>query len=162
MEGAAVGGGPAKHAGLTGRKLGVDTYGDYARHSSMALSGKDPFRIGRTGAYAARYAAKNVVAAGLAEECEVQMSYAPGFAGPISLQVETFGTGRISDEKIVERIRRVFDFRLGALVRDFRLLELPREHPDGFFRKLAVYGQVGRTDLALPWEMVDKQDALAV
>jgi S-adenosylmethionine synthetase len=161
IEGTVVGGGPAMHAGLTGRKLAVDTYGDYARHSSTALSGKDPFRIGRTGAYAARYAANNVVAAGLAEECEVQMSYAPGYPGPISLQVETFGTGKVSDAEIVQRIQRVFDFRLGALIRDFRLIELPREHADGFFHKLAVYGHMGRTDFALPWEMTDKQDALA-
>src|SRR6266498_2373597 len=125
-EGVFLKGGPAVHSGLTGRKSGDDTYGDYARHTGMALSGKDPTRIGRTGTYAARYAAKNVVAAGLADECEVQLSYTSGLAGPISLQVETFGTGRVSDQEIVKRISDNFDFRLGAIIREFDLRILPQ------------------------------------
>ncbi len=159
-EGAFLKGGPAVHSGLTGRKSGDDTYGDYARHTGMALSGKGPTRIGRTGTYAARYAAKNVVAAGLADECEVQLSYTSGLAGPISLQVETFGTGRVKDQEIVKRLGDNFDFRLGAIIREFDLRILPTKYEDGFYHRLAVYGHLGRDDMDLPWERIDRIDAL--
>ena len=159
-EGPVIGGGPAVHAGLTGRKTGIDTYGEYARHSGAALSGKDPMRIDRVGAYAARYAAKNAVAAGLAGECEVQLSYSIGSAGPVSLRVRTFGSGRIDDAEIARRLQQHFDFRIGAIVRDLRLRRLPAEHPEGFYRKLAAYGHMGRTDLDVPWERTDRAAAL--
>lgn len=160
-EGPLVGGGPSAHSGLTGRKTGVDTYGEYARQSGAALSGKDPMRIDRVGAYAARYAAKNVVAAGLATECEVSLSYSVGVAEPVSVRVRTFGTGRLDDQELSVRVREVFDFRVAAIVRDLRLRELPGEATDGFYRRLAVYGHMGRTDLAATWEETDKVDALA-
>ncbi|MEW6659368.1 MAG: methionine adenosyltransferase [Thermodesulfobacteriota bacterium] len=153
-------GGPSVHSGLTGRKNDVDTYGDYSRQSANALSGKDPLRIDRIGVYAARYAAKNVVAAGLAEECEVQLSYSIGFARPVSLQVETFGTGSKSDGEIAALLARHFDFRFAAILRDFSLRHLPSLHKGGFYRKLAAYGQVGRVDLPLPWEATDKAEVL--
>ncbi len=153
-------GGPAVHSGLTGRKNDVDTYGDYSRQSANAMSGKDPLRIDRIGVYAARYAAKNVVAAGLAEECEVQLSYSIGFARPVSVQVETFGTGTKSDEEIAVFLEHYFDFRFAAILRDFNLRHLPSLHKGGFYRKLAAYGQVGRTDLNLPWEKTDKVEVL--
>jgi S-adenosylmethionine synthetase len=153
-------GGPAVHSGLTGRKTDVDTYGEYARHSGNALSGKDPLRIDRVGAYAARYAAKNVVAAGLAEECEVQLSYSIGLSRPVSVQVETFGTGKYSDDDLSALVERHFDFRLGSILRDFNLRQLPARHKGRFYRNLAVYGQVGRTDLDLPWEATDKAELL--
>lgn len=160
-EGPLIGGGPAAHSGLTGRKTGIDTYGEYARHSGAALSGKDPFRIDRVGAYAARYAAKNVVAAGLAKECEVQLSYSIGTAKPVSVRVRTFGSGGDLDEgKLTERLSGVIDFRLGGIVRDLGLQNLPREHSGSFYQKLAVYGHMGRPDLDLPWERTDKVDAL--
>jgi S-adenosylmethionine synthetase len=159
-EGPVIGGGPAVHSGLTGRKTGIDTYGEYARHSGAALSGKDPMRIDRVGAYAARCAAKNVVAAGLARECEVQLSYSIGAAGPVSLRVRTLGTGTIDDSEIARRLRETFDFRIGAIVRDLRLRELPGEHPEGFYRRLAVYGQMGRTDFDVPWERTDRAGRL--
>jgi S-adenosylmethionine synthetase len=159
-EGTLIGGGPAAHSGLTGRKTGMDTYGEYARHSGTALSGKDPLRIDRIGAYAARYAAKNVVAAGLARECEVQLSYSIGAAAPVSLRVRTFGTSELDDRTLTQRVAGSFDFRVGAIVRDFRLQRLPGERSDGFYRKLAVYGHMGRADLDLPWEQTDKTAAL--
>lgn len=154
-EGLQIGGGPAVHSGLTGRKTGIDTYGEYARHSGAALSGKDPMRIDRVGAYAARYAAKNVVASGLAKECEVQLSYTVGAARPISLHVRTFGTGTVDDDELAARLDRAIDFRLGAIVRDLRLQKMPSE-VDGFYKQLAIYGQMGRTDLRVPWELTDK------
>jgi len=157
-EGLLIGGGPAAHSGLTGRKTGVDTYGEYARHSGAALSGKDPLRVDRVGAYAARYAAKNVVAAGLAEECEVALSYSVGFAGPVSVRVRGFGAS-MSDLELAERVKQVFDFRLGAIVRDFGLVDLPALNK-GYYRNLACYGQMGRSDLDAPWERTDKVDAL--
>jgi S-adenosylmethionine synthetase len=155
-DGLFIGGGPAVHAGLTGRKTAIDTYGEYARHSGAALSGKDPSRIDRVGAYVARYAAKNVVAAGLADECEVQLSYSIGLSHPVSVQVETFGTGRISDEAITTLLKRHFDFRLTGIIRQFNLRRLPSLVKGGFYRKLAVYGHVGRMDIGLPWEVNDK------
>ncbi|TVR97668.1 MAG: methionine adenosyltransferase [Rhodospirillales bacterium] len=153
-------GGPATHAGLTGRKNGIDTYGEYARQSDSALSGKDPTRIARSGTYAARHAAVNVVSAGLASECEVQLSYSIGLSRPVSLQVQTFGSGRIPDAEIAARLDRTFDFRLAGIIRDLRLRRLPALARDGFYRKLAAYGQVGRTDLDLPWEKPDRTAAL--
>lgn len=149
-------GGPSVHSGLTGRKNAIDTYGEYARHSGAALSGKDPTRIDRVGAYAARYAAKNVVAAGLAAECEVQLSYSLGLARPVSVQVETFGTGIMADEQIAALLARECDFRLAGILKQFRLRFLPSTVKGGFYRKLAAYGHVGRMDLGLPWEVTDK------
>ena len=153
-------GGPSHHAGLTGRKNAVDTYGDFARHSGSALSGKGPMRIDRIGAYATRYAAKNVVAAGLASECEVVLSYVRGLTQPVSLQVRTFDTGSFSNEQIEAVIRRTFDFRLAGILRQFNLRRLPVESPGGFFRKIASYGHFGRTDIDLPWEKTDKATTL--
>lgn len=153
-------GGPAIHSGLTGRKNAIDTYGEYARHSGAALSGKDPLRIDRVGAYIARYAAKNVVAAGLAEECEIQLSYAIGLAGPVSIYVETFGTGKISDEEIGALIRRHIDFRLASIIRRFNLRYLPTTIKGGFYQKLSAYGHMGRMDIGLPWELTDSAHRL--
>lgn len=153
-------GGPSIHSGLTGRKNAIDTYGEYARHSGAALSGKDPLRIDRIGAYVARYAAKNIVAAGLAEECEVQLSYSIGFARPVSIQVETFGTGKLPDERMVELLEQFFDFRLAAILKQFNLRYLPLILKGGFYRKLAAYGHMGRMDMGLPWELTDKAQML--
>lgn len=154
-------GGPARHAGLTGRKNGIDTYGEIARQSGAALSGKDPSRIDRTGAYAARHAAKNVVAAGLAERCEVHLAYAIGQAKPLSLSVETFGTGKRPDEVIAKRIAAVLDFRPLAISHRFGLRTRPAAAGEGgFYRRLSAYGHFGRTDIDLPWEAADVADAL--
>ena len=156
-----IGGGPSLHAGLTGRKTGMDTYGGYCRQSGTALSGKDPLRIDRVGAYIARYAARNVVAAGLAKECELQLSYSPGSAAPVTIEARTFGTGVIPDREIVSRLKEVFDFRLGAIVRDLRLRQLSAESKErGFYRQLASYGHMGRIDLDAPWERSDKAKLL--
>jgi S-adenosylmethionine synthetase len=149
-------GGPAVHAGLTGRKNAIDTYGEYARHSGAALSGKDPVRIDRVGAYAARYAAKNAVAAGLAEECEVQLSYSIGQARPVSIQVETFGTGQVPDETIRALLAQHFEFRLAGIIKQFNLRTRPLQMEGGFYQRLAAYGHMGREDLPLPWEQIDK------
>jgi S-adenosylmethionine synthetase len=154
-------GGPSAHSGLTGRKTAIDTYGEYARHSGAALSGKDPSRIDRIGAYAARYAAKNVVAAGLAAECEVQLSYSIGLARPVSIQVETFGTGKIADADINDLIAHHFEFRPAGIIRQFNLRFLPTIVKGGFYRQLAAYGHFGRPDLGiLPWEEIDRVDIL--
>ncbi|MCU0735515.1 MAG: methionine adenosyltransferase [Methylotetracoccus sp.] len=152
--------GPAAHSGMTGRKTASDTYGGFARHSGSALSGKDPSRIDRVGAYAARYAAKNVVAAGLAEECEIQLSYTIGQSRPVSVQVTTFGTGTIAEQSIKKRLERHFDFRLGAIIRDFDLRRLPVQHKGGFYRKLPAHGHFGLSFTELPWERTDKADLL--
>jgi S-adenosylmethionine synthetase len=148
-------GGPLYHSGLTGRKCAVDTYGEYARHSGKALSGKDPLRVDRIGVYAARYAAKNVVAAGLANACEVMVSYATGAARPVSLMVNTFGTGTQPDPQLAERIRSHFDFRPAGILKQFALRHLPGRQAAGFFQKLSANGHVGREDLDLPWERTD-------
>lgn len=145
------GGGPSVHSGLTGRKTGIDTYGGYARSSGAALSGKDPMRIDRVGSYIARYAAKNVVAAGLAGECEVQLSYSIGSADPVSIRVRTFGSSELDDEVIADRLKQVIDFRPGGIVRDLGLKKLSAQL-GGFYRKLAVYGHMGRRELEVPWE----------
>lgn len=152
--------GPAAHSGMTGRKTASDTYGGYSRYSSSALSGKDPSRIDRIGAYAARYAAKNLVAAKLAKACEVQLSYSIGQCAPVSVQVQTFGAGKLTDEEIAERVNALFDFRLGAIVAQFRLRHLPAL-TKGFYRKLAAQGHMGRADMDLPWEQTDKAKELA-
>jgi len=154
-------GGPAMHSGLTGRKNAIDTYGEYSRHSGAALSGKDPTRIDRVGAYAARYAAKNVVAAGLAEECEVQVNYTIGLPRPVSVHVQTFGTGRVDDDRIAERVADAFEFRPAGIVAAFGLRERPGAAGGRFYTRLAAYGHVGRRDLDLPWERTDRTDALA-
>jgi len=159
-KGTLVGGGPAAHSGLTGRKNAVDTYGEYSRNSGDALSGKDPLRIDRVGAYAARHAAKNVVAAGLADECEVHLSYAIGLPGPVSVQVETFGTGRVDDATLAHRVKQRFDLRLGAIIRRFELRRLSAERGGTFYRPLAAYGQIGRPELDLPWESTAEASSL--
>ena len=159
-DGPFITGGPSVHSGLTGRKNAIDTYGEYSRHSGAALSGKDPMRIDRVGAYAARYAAKNVVAAGLAGECEIQLSYSIGLSRPVSIQVETFGTGKLPDSNIADLVEKNFDFRLAGIVKQFSLRRLPATIKGGFYRKLAVYGHVGRMDIGLPWEVTDKAQLL--
>ena len=146
-------GGPHGDAGLTGRKIIVDTYGGYARHGGGAFSGKDCTKVDRSAAYAARYVAKNIVAAGLADKCEIQLSYAIGVAHPTSIMVDTFGTGKLADEKIAELVEQNFDFRPAAIIRD---LDLRRP----IYRQTAAYGHFGRTDIDLPWEHTDKADAL--
>ena len=146
-------GGPQGDTGLTGRKIIVDTYGGMARHGGGALSGKDPTKVDRSGSYAARYVAKNIVAAGLAERCEVQVAYAIGVARPVSISVDTFGTGILPDEKLVDIVREHFDLRPGAIIRDLNL-----RRP--IYRQVAVYGHFGRSDLDLPWERLDKVEAL--
>ena len=146
-------GGPHGDAGLTGRKIIVDTYGGYARHGGGAFSGKDCTKVDRSAAYAARYVAKNVVAAGLADKCEIQLSYAIGVAQPTSVMVDTFGTGKIADDKLVEIVRENFDLRPAGII---RMLDLRRP----IYRQTAAYGHFGRTDLDLPWEALDKVDAL--
>jgi len=153
-------GGPTLHSGLSGRKNAIDTYGEYSRHSGKALSGKDPMRIDRIGAYAARHAAKNIVAAGLADQCEVMLSYSIGQTKPVSLQVSTYGTGKIPDNALSQMAVRHFDFRLAGILKRFDLRRLPASRPGGFFRQLAAYGHFGRTDLDLPWEATDKAEAL--
>lgn len=146
-------GGPHGDSGLTGRKIIVDTYGGYARHGGGAFSGKDCTKVDRSAAYAARYVAKNIVAAGLADKCEIQLSYAIGVAYPTSVMVDTFGTGKISDEKIVEIIRENFDLRPAGII---KMLDLRRP----IYRQTAAYGHFGRNDLNLPWEALDKIDIL--
>ncbi len=146
-------GGPHGDAGLTGRKIIVDTYGGYARHGGGAFSGKDCTKVDRSAAYAARYVAKNIVAAGLAEKCEIQLSYAIGVAQPTSVMVDTFGTGKISDEKLVEMIRENFDLRPAGII---KMLDLRRP----IYKQTAAYGHFGRDDLNLPWEATDKMEDL--
>ena len=146
-------GGPQGDTGLTGRKIIVDTYGGYARHGGGAFSGKDPTKVDRSAAYAARYVAKNVVAAGLATKCQVQLAYAIGVARPVSVLVETFGTGVVSDEKLEEAVEKVFDLRPTAIIRD---LDLRRP----IYRQLAAYGHMGREDLGVRWEATDRVVAL--
>ena len=146
-------GGPNGDSGLTGRKIIVDTYGGWARHGGGAFSGKDPTKVDRSAAYAARYAAKNIVAAGLADKCLVQLAYAIGVARPVSVMVDTYGTGTVSDEKLAEAVNTVFDLRPTAIIRD---LDLKKP----IYRKLAAYGHMGRTDLGVRWEDTDRIEAL--
>jgi S-adenosylmethionine synthetase len=153
-------GGPSVHSGLTGRKNAIDTYGGFSRNSGSALSGKDPLRIDRVGAYAARHAAKNVVAAGLAERCEVQLTYSIGLTEPTGLQVETIGTGKLPDEEIAQLLQANLDFTLSGIIRRFNLRKLPQIARGGFFRRLAAYGHFGRPDLDLPWENLQISEKL--
>ena len=160
-DGLLINGGPALHSGVTGRKNAIDTYGEYAKHSGAPLSGKDPTRIDRVGAYAARYAAQNIVAAGLADECEVQLSYSIGLSRPVSIQVNTFGTGKLPNAALTALLEDHFDFRLAGIMRQFKLRSLPAILKGGFYRQLAAYGHMGRTDLGIvPWEEVDKAPLL--
>ncbi len=149
-------GGPQGDAGLTGRKIIVDTYGGYSRHGGGAFSGKDPTKVDRSAAYAARYVAKNIVAAGLADKCEVQLSYAIGVARPVSIMVDTFGTGKISDEQILELVKQNFELRPAGIIQFFNLRNLPADRGGRFYQDVAAYGHFGRTDLELPWEQTDK------
>lgn len=146
-------GGPQGDSGLTGRKIIVDTYGGMARHGGGAFSGKDPTKVDRSAAYAARYVAKNVVAAGLADKCEIQLAYAIGVARPVSIHVETFGTGKVPNEKIVELIEKNFDLRPAGII---DMLDLQRP----IYKQTAAYGHFGRNDLDLPWEKTDKAETL--
>ena len=146
-------GGPNGDSGLTGRKIIVDTYGGYARHGGGAFSGKDCTKVDRSAAYAARYVAKNIVAAGLADKCEIQLSYAIGVAQPTSVRVDTFGTGKISETKLLELIRENFDLRPAGII---KMLDLRRP----IYKPTAAYGHFGRTDVDLPWEKTDKAEAL--
>ena len=146
-------GGPHGDSGLTGRKIIVDTYGGYARHGGGAFSGKDPTKVDRSASYAARYVAKNIVAAKLAKKCEVQLAYAIGVARPVSVLVDTFGTGTYDDEKIAQVVQEVFDLRPAAIIHKLNL-----RRP--IYRQLAAYGHIGREDLDIPWERTDRTDAL--
>jgi S-adenosylmethionine synthetase len=146
-------GGPMGDSGVTGRKIIVDTYGGMGRHGGGAFSGKDPTKVDRSGAYAARWVAKNVVAAGLADRCEVQVAYAIGVARPLSINIETFGTGKIEDERIAQIVSENFDLRPGAIIRDLKL-----RRP--IYQKVAAYGHFGRDDLDLTWEQTNKADDL--
>lgn len=146
-------GGPQGDAGLTGRKIIVDTYGGYARHGGGAFSGKDPTKVDRSAAYAARYVAKNIVAAGLADKCEVQLAYAIGVAKPVSISIDTFGTGKVSEDVLIEVVRNNFDLRPAGII---KMLDLRRP----IYKQTAAYGHFGRTDIDLPWERTDKAEAL--
>lgn len=146
-------GGPHGDSGLTGRKIIVDTYGGYSRHGGGAFSGKDPTKVDRSAAYAARYAAKNIVAAGLAKKCEIQLAYAIGVAKPVSIMIDTFGTGTVSEDKLAEAVNEVFDLRPDAII---NMLDLRKP----IYRKLAAYGHMGREDLGVAWEKTDKVEAL--
>ena len=146
-------GGPQGDTGLTGRKIIIDTYGGYSRHGGGAFSGKDPTKVDRSAAYAARYVAKNIVAAGLASKCEIELAYAIGVARPLSIFIDTFGTGKVSEERLVELVNKHFDLRPGAIIRDLDLRK-------PIYKQTAAYGHFGRTDLDLPWERTDKAEIL--
>jgi S-adenosylmethionine synthetase len=149
-------GGPQGDSGLTGRKIIVDTYGGYSRHGGGAFSGKDPTKVDRSAAYACRYVAKNIVAAGLAEKCEVQLSYAIGVARPVSIFVDTFGTGKVSDDFLLTLVKENFELRPAGIIAAFDLQNLPAQRGGRFYQDVAAYGHFGRPDLDLPWEKVDK------
>ncbi len=153
-------GGPQGDAGLTGRKIIVDTYGGYSRHGGGAFSGKDPTKVDRSAAYAARWVAKNIVAAGLADKCEIELAYAIGVAEPVSIMVDTFGTGKISDDEISALVAKNFDLRPAAIIKQFDLRGLPAKNGGKFYQLLAAYGHMGRTDIDVPWEHTDKAAAL--
>ena len=146
-------GGPQGDSGLTGRKIIVDTYGGYSRHGGGAFSGKDPSKVDRSAAYMTRYIAKNIVAAGLADRCEVQLAYAIGVASPVSVRVDSFGTGKVSDAKLSDAVAKVFDLRPSAIIEE---LELRKPQ----YKALAAYGHMGREELGVKWELTDKTDAL--
>jgi S-adenosylmethionine synthetase len=153
-------GGPQGDAGLTGRKIIVDTYGGYSRHGGGAFSGKDPTKVDRSAAYAARYVAKNIVAAGLAAKCEVQLSYAIGVARPVSVFVDTFGTGKVADEVLLDLVMKNFELRPAGMIQTFGLRTLPGDRGGRFYQDVAAYGHFGRSDLDLPWEQTDKAAVL--
>ena len=153
-------GGPQGDAGLTGRKIIVDTYGGYSRHGGGAFSGKDPTKVDRSAAYAARYVAKNVVASGLADKCEIELAYAIGVAEPISIFVDTFSTGKIPDDEISEIVKANFELSPAAIIRQFDLRNLPAKNNGKFYQRLAAYGHMGRTDISVPWELTDKAEIL--
>ncbi len=153
-------GGPQGDAGLTGRKIIVDTYGGYSRHGGGAFSGKDPTKVDRSAAYACRYVAKNIVAAGLAQKCEVQLSYAIGVAKPVSILVETFGTSTVDEQVLLELVQENFELRPAGIIHTFNLCNLPSERGGRFYQDVAAYGHFGRNDLDLPWERTDKAELL--
>jgi S-adenosylmethionine synthetase len=153
-------GGPQGDCGLTGRKIIVDTYGGYARHGGGAFSGKDPTKVDRSAAYAARYVAKNIVAAGLARKCEVQLSYAIGVAKPVSVLIDTFGTGKVDEERLLETVQRHFELRPAGIIKAFNLQSMPKTRNGRFYQEVASYGHFGRPDLDLPWERTDKAELL--
>ena len=153
-------GGPQGDSGLTGRKIIVDTYGGYSRHGGGAFSGKDPTKVDRSAAYAARYVAKNIVAAGLADTCEIELAYAIGVAEPVSIMVDTFGTGKISEDEITELVYKNFDLRPAAIIKQFDLRNLPSKNGGKFYQLLAAYGHMGRVDIDVPWEHTDKASLL--
>ncbi|MEH2109929.1 methionine adenosyltransferase [Nostoc sp.] len=153
-------GGPQGDSGLTGRKIIVDTYGGYSRHGGGAFSGKDPTKVDRSAAYAARYVAKNIVAAGLADKVEIQLSYAIGVARPTSILVDTFGTGKVDEETLLELINQHFELRPAGIIHTFNLRNLPSERGGRFYQDVAAYGHFGRADLDLPWEQTDKAELL--
>lgn len=153
-------GGPQGDSGLTGRKIIVDTYGGYSRHGGGAFSGKDPTKVDRSAAYAARYVAKNIVAAGLAEKCEVQLSYAIGVARPVSMMIETFGTSTVDDGRLLEVVKEHFELRPAGIIAAFGLQNLPGERGGRFYQDVAAYGHFGRPNLDLPWEQTDKAQLL--
>lgn len=153
-------GGPQGDSGLTGRKIIVDTYGGYSRHGGGAFSGKDPTKVDRSAAYACRYVAKNIVAAGLADKCEVQLSYAIGVARPTSVFIETFGTGTVSDDQLLALVNEHFELRPAGIIETFNLRGLPAERKGRFYQEVAAYGHFGRDDLDLPWEKTDKAATL--
>ncbi|WP_445637773.1 methionine adenosyltransferase [Nostoc sp. DSM 114161] len=153
-------GGPQGDSGLTGRKIIVDTYGGYSRHGGGAFSGKDPTKVDRSAAYAARYVAKNIVAAGLADKVEIQLSYAIGVARPTSILVDTFGTGKVDEETLLELIKQHFELRPAGIIHSFNLRNLPSERGGRFYQDVAAYGHFGRSDLDLPWEQTDKAELL--
>ena len=154
-------GGPQGDSGLTGRKIIVDTYGGYSRHGGGAFSGKDPTKVDRSAAYASRYVAKNIVAAGLADKCEIELAYAIGVAEPISVFVDTFGTGKLSDDEISDIVKENFDLSPMAIIKHFDLRNLPAKNGGKFYQKLAAYGHMGRTDINVPWEATDKASKLS-
>jgi S-adenosylmethionine synthetase len=153
-------GGPQGDSGLTGRKIIVDTYGGYSRHGGGAFSGKDPTKVDRSAAYACRYVAKNIVAAGLADKCEVQLSYAIGVARPVSIMLDTFGTGKVDDQILLELVKTHFELRPAGIIHAFNLRKLPSERGGRFYQDVAAYGHFGRNDLDLPWERTDKAQLL--
>lgn len=153
-------GGPQGDSGLTGRKIIVDTYGGYSRHGGGAFSGKDPTKVDRSAAYASRYVAKNIVASGLAEKCEIELAYAIGVAEPLSIMVDTFGTGKITDEELSALVAKTFDLTPAGIINKFDLRNLPKKNGGKFYQLLAAYGHMGRTDINVPWEITDKADEL--
>ena len=153
-------GGPQGDSGLTGRKIIVDTYGGYSRHGGGAFSGKDPTKVDRSASYACRYVANNIVAAGLADKCEVQVSYAIGVARPVSVFIETFGTAKVAEDSLLDLVKQHFELRPAGIIQTLNLRNLPQERGGRFYQDVAAYGHFGRTDLDLPWEKTDKADVL--